>query len=185
MGEGGAVPTSTHQLRIEIIPKRVAQNAYDQWHYLSGKGFLATYNFGVFYNGELQGAISYGIPNSPHIKGVYTESTQGEYLELTRLALSDVCPKNSESRVIALTLKMLHKNLPNLKGVITYADTAQKHTGIIYRATNFVYKGLTAPKTDLYVDGKKVGKLKGIKYSELGGTWLPRSQKHLFVYTFL
>jgi hypothetical protein len=102
-------------------------------------------------------------------------------MELTRLALSDELPKNSESRVIAISLRLLRKLRPSLRGIITYADTAYGHTGIIYQASNFKYQGLTAPKTDLFIGGKPVGKLKGVKYSELKGEWRPRSRKHLYI----
>lgn len=179
---GGSIPTSPHQLRIYPIEKHEAKSAYALWHYLGHKGFLASYNYGVFFGAKLVGSISYGIPNAKNIKGLYTQKTQGEFVELTRLALSPDCPKNSESRVIGVTLRMIKKR--GYKGVITYADTAQGHTGVIYRATNFDYRGLTAQKTDLWIDGKPVGKLKGVKFSELKGIWVKRSRKHLFVMIF-
>jgi hypothetical protein len=78
---------------------------------------------------------------------------------------------------------MLKRMKPDLKGVITYADTAYGHTGTIYKACNFKQHGLTAQKTDLFVDGKPVGKSKGVKYSELGGEWRKRSRKYLFSYS--
>jgi hypothetical protein len=65
--------------------------------------------------------------------------------------------------------------------VITYADTAQGHTGIIYRASGFEYIGLTAKKKDFFENGKKVGR--GF-VSGKEGEWIDRSQKHLFVKKF-
>lgn len=177
---GGAIPTSPHQLKLKLTNKLTAQNALSRWHYLGDKGFLSTYNFGVFFSGELVGIICYGIPNAPSIKGIYDQTSQNDYLELTRLALSPDCPKNSASRVIAISLKLLAKMNPEIKGIITYADTEQGHVGTIYKASNFKYLGLTAQKTDLFVDGIKVGKVKGKKYSEMGGEWIKRSRKHLF-----
>jgi hypothetical protein len=182
--EGGVIPTSPLQLKIERVNQATAQWAYKKWHYFGQKGFLSTYNFGVYFEGVCVGAISYGITNARNIKGLFTAQTQLEYMELTRFALSEVCPKNSESRVIAITLKMLRKLNPKLKGVITYADTAYGHTGTIYKASNFKYLGLTAQKTDLFVGDKQVGKLKGVKYSEIKGEWRKRSRKYLFVYIF-
>jgi hypothetical protein len=171
-------------LQLKLIQMETASLCYRKWHYFGDKGFLATYNFGVYFDNFIQGAISYGIPNAKNIKGYYDKNTQNEFMELTRLALSDNLPKNSESRVIAISLKLLKRAEPKLKGIITYADTAYGHTGIIYKASNFKYIGLTAPKTDLFVDGKPVGKLKGVKYSELNGEWIKRSRKHLFVKLF-
>lgn len=185
LDNGGSIPTSPLQLRISLISKETAGIAYRQWHYFGDKGFLASYSFGAYFEDLLYGAISYGIPNAKNIYGLFTSDSQAGWLELTRLALSDKLPKNSESRVIAVTLKLLRKYEPKLKGVITYADTAYNHTGVIYRASNFEYLGLTAQKTDLFVDGKPVGKLdRGIKYSDLGGEWVKRSRKHLFVRRF-
>ena len=184
LGEGGSIPTSPLQLILRLIDKPTASIAYSRWHYFGDKGYLATHSFGIYFDVRLLGAISYGIPNAGRIKGLYDYKTQGDYMELTRLALSDDLPPNSESRVIAVSLRLLKRANPHLRGIITYADTAYKHTGIIYRASNFQYWGLTAPKTDLFVDGKPVGKLKGVKYSELGGEWKPRSRKHLYVKLF-
>ncbi len=182
--DGGAVPTSTHQLELKEINHATAQSAINKWHYLAGTGFLASYRFGVFYGGYNKGVITYGIPNAANLKGVYTQDTQHEYMELTRLALAPELPKNSASRVIGVSLRLLKQREPNLKGVVTYADTEQGHEGTIYKATNFEHRGLTAPKTDFYIDGKKAGKLKGAKYSELEGEWLPRSRKHLYIWQY-
>lgn len=182
--DGGSAPTSPLQLFLKLTNYETAALCYQRWHYFGDKGFLASYNFGVYFDGVIYGAISYGIPNASQIKGLYEPETQSNFMELTRLALSDDLPKNSESRVIAVSLRMLKKAEPRLKGIITYADTAYGHTGIIYRASNFRYLGLTAPKTDLFLNGKAVGKLKGVRYSELNGEWRKRSQKHLFVRMF-
>ena len=182
--DGGAIPTSALQLLLRPIRHDTAFDCYCKWHYLGGNGFLASFNFGAYFNGEILGAISYGIPNAKNIKGIYSQKTQSEFFELTRLALSELCPKFSESRVISVSMRMLKKLNPSLRGVITYADTEQNHTGTIYKASNFTYIGLTAQKTDLFVDGKKIGKLKGVKYSEIKGEWRKRSRKHLFVRYF-
>ena len=182
--DGGSNPTSPLQLKIKLIEKKEVKWAYIHWHYFGEKGFLSTFDFGVYFNGVLVGGISYGIPNARNIKGIYNQTTQGNFLELTRLALSPTCPKNSESRVIGITVKMVKKLKPELEGIITYADTKYNHTGIIYRASNFRYIGLTDQKTDLFVEGKPVGKLKGVKYSKIKGEWMPRSRKHLFIREF-
>lgn len=185
IADGGSIPTSPLQLLCKPISKETAGLCYAKWHYFGDKGFLSSFSYGVYFDNEIQGAISYGIPNAKNINGLYTAQTQAGWLELTRFALSPICPKNSESRVISVTNKMLKKEYHELVGIITYADTAYGHTGIIYRASNYQYLGLTAQKTDLFVDGKPVGKLdKGIKYSELGGEWVKRSRKHLFVRIF-
>lgn len=184
-GEGGSIPTSPHQLTLYKISKRNAENCYEQWHYLGRKGFMATENFGVFFNGTLVGCISYGMPNAKNIKGYFNANTQQGWWEIKRLALSPVCPKNSESRVIAVSTRILRKAY-QVKGLVTYADAGVGHVGTIYKASGFTYIGLTAQKTDLFIDGVKVGK-KG-QYRRANGNekeeWLPRSRKHLFIKVF-
>lgn len=180
--DGGSIPTSPHQLVLREITKKQAQACYEQWHYLGKKGFVATHNFGVTTNGHLWGCISYKPPSAEEtVKGILGTTDQSGVFEIGRLALSDALPKNSESRVIAVSLRLLRKMTP-VKAVITYADTAAGHTGIIYRATGFEYRGLTAPKSDFWVDGKiqERGPTKGVK-----GEWKPRSRKHLFVKVFV
>jgi hypothetical protein len=38
------------------------------------------------------------------------------------MAFSELLPKNSESRAIAISIKLLKKNAPNLKWIISFAD---------------------------------------------------------------
>ena len=118
--DSGSIPTSPLQLLIREIKYITAKDFYKQWHYLGNKGFLASINYGAYYKGQLMGTISFGIPNAPNIKGIYTQKTQSYFMELTRLAMNDGCPKNSESRFIAIALSLLkkkqkHLNIPKKK----------------------------------------------------------------------
>ena len=38
---------------------------------------------------------------------------------------------------------------------MSFADTSQEHLGIVYQATNFIYTGLSAKRTDWKVKGKE------------------------------
>ena len=52
--------------------------------------------------------------------------------------------KNEASYLIANSLKML----PKPKIVVSYADTAHNHSGVVYQATNFLFTGTTKGRTD-------------------------------------
>lgn len=182
---GGSIPTSPLQLELREIDHKKASECYKKWHYLGETDFMSTWNLGVMFNKRLYGCISLGVPNAREIKGVYDEITQKNWWEIKRFALSDDLPKNSESRVIAIALKLL-KKFKKPDGVITYADTNVGHSGVIYRASGFNYFGLTAQKTDLFINGNKVGKkgqYRRAKESEIE-EWKPRSRKHLFIKLF-
>lgn len=182
---GSPILTSPHDLKLNFISMKEAKECFRLWHYFGEKGFMSSYNFGVFFNDELLGCISYGVPNAIEMKGLYSRTDQKGWWEIKRMALSPRCPKNSASRVIAISIKILRK-LENLKGIITYADTAQNHTGTIYKASGFDYRGLTAQKTDLFINGKIAGKKGQYRRAEEGEIeeWRPRSRKHLFVKLF-
>jgi hypothetical protein len=178
--DGGASPTSTLQLQLRLIPSRLALNIYQRWHYLGSIGFISSINFGVLYDHHYVGAISYGPPNATDLSPYWTRSSQAGWWEIKRLALSPQCPRNSESRVIGVTIKLLRK-MEAVKGIVTYADSAQGHTGTIYKASGFASLGLTDEKKDFIVHGQiqQRGETKG-----KDGVWQVRSRKWLFVKEF-
>lgn len=65
----------------------------------------------------------------------------GEVLELERVALNG--KQEQTSKAVSIALKLLHKENPIVKLVVSYADHRQKHLGIIYQATNWIYLGMT------------------------------------------
>jgi len=57
-------------------------------------------------------------------------------LELRRMAISSDAPKNTASRMISVTIKILRKSKPWLKKIISYQDT-DVHAGTIYKASGW------------------------------------------------
>lgn len=177
---GGSIPTSPLQLFVRQVNFETACNFYYKWHYLGQTAFISTINYGAFFENICHGVISYGSPNAKKMAGYYDENTQDGWWEIKRLAMTDVAPHNSESRFIAISMKILKKSF-SVVGVITLADTSVGHVGTIYRASGFNYLGLTDKKSDYLLNGKKVqrGAVVG-----LGGKWVDRPQKHLFIKQF-
>lgn len=181
--DSGAIPTSSLQLFVKPINKITATNCYKRWHYLKDQDFISVFNYGAYYDGQIVGAISFGPPSAIEtIKGIFKETNQEGYFEIKRLAMDDICPKNSESRFIKISCMLLKKSYPKIKAIITYADSSVGHRGTIYQASNFIYMGMTSPKMDFLVNGKiqQRGKTRGIS-----GEWIKRSRKHLFIKNYL
>ncbi len=110
-----------------------------------------SYAFGLFFNEILCGIVSYGTPPSaPLKKGIAGDDYKADVLELNRLCLLNNL-KNEASILIGASLKLLPKN----KIIVSFADISQKHKGIVYQATNFIYCGLSAKRTDWKVKGKE------------------------------
>ena len=151
---GGANPTSALQsILVAPVPVRIAKQIIVQNHYLHSMPGGTHLSFGVFLLGRLLGALTLGVgPVNAH--RLVHGSNPRDCATLTRLWLSDELPRNSESRVIAVVLRSLKKNT-DLKFVLSYADPAQGHLGVIYQATGWLYIGRSAA-TPLYDlgDGK-------------------------------
>lgn len=108
-----------------------------------------SYAYGLFFNERLVGAVTYGTPASSTLcRGVCGDEWQSSVLELNRLVLQNN-NKNEASRLVGASLRLL----PAPKIIVSYADTAQEHTGIVYQATNFLYTGMSSKFRDARVRG--------------------------------
>jgi hypothetical protein len=107
-----------------------------------------SYAFGVYRDTQLIGVVTYGTPVSSALRvGVCGERWIDNVIELNRLCCNN--EKNVASILVGRSLKMLPK--PSV--VVSYADTEQGHVGYVYQATNFVYTGLSAKRTDWKIKG--------------------------------
>jgi hypothetical protein len=103
----------------------------------------------VFVGLRLKGALLLGCGSAQTHKLV--QGAKGDdCATLSRLWISADLPANSESRVIAVVLRSLKKHTA-LKFLVSYADPAAGHVGVIYQATGWLYTGLSqaVPMFDL------------------------------------
>lgn len=108
-------------------------------------------HIGVFYNGKLEGAMQFGPSlDKRKIQGLVTGTQWHEFIELNRMAFSEALPRNSESRAIAIAMRLLRKHAPQIKWVVTFADATQCGDGTIYRASGFVLTGIK-PNNQIWV----------------------------------
>ena len=133
-----------------------------------------SYAYGLYRHDEMVGMVSYGTPASPSLcKGICGEEHRSDVIELNRLVLRDNLP-NEASFLVSRSLKML----PTPKVVVSYADTAQDHAGIVYQATNWLFTGTTKKRTDMAgKDGKHSRHHLGDRTNRIN-----RSAKHRYVY---
>jgi hypothetical protein len=138
------------EIIVKVIPPRVAIPFVKQHHY-SGKAVQnSNLHFGAFLDGKLHGVMSFGPSMDKNKTLNLVEGTKwNEFIELNRMAFDDYLPRNSESFCIGKALKLIKKNAPHIKWVISFADGAQCGDGTIYRASNFVLTGIKPNKTIL------------------------------------
>ena len=100
-------------------------------------------HIGVFYGGKLEGAMQFGPSlDKRKIQGLVSGTGWHEFIELNRMAFTDVLPRNSESRALAIAMRLIRKYAPQVKWVVTFADGTQSGDGTIYRAAGFVLTGI-------------------------------------------
>lgn len=106
---------------------------------------------GVWENEKFIGTILFGRGANRFIGGPYG-LTQLETCELTRVALTDhVTPV---SRMLSIALKMLKKQSPGLRLVVSYADSDQEHYGGIYQASGWIYVGTASFEAGVRLNGE-------------------------------
>lgn len=131
----------------DIILKPISAaegNAVVKAHHYSGKVVNnSQIHIGVFYQGKLEGAMQFGPSlDKRKIQPLVEGTGWNEFIELNRMAFSEALPRNSESRAIAIAMRILRKHAPHLKWVISFADGAQCGDGTIYRASGFLLLGI-------------------------------------------
>jgi hypothetical protein len=90
--------------------------------------------------------------NTPHIAKPFN-LRQSQVCELTRVALGP--HDTATSRIVAIALRLLKRQSPGLKAVISYADPMRGHDGRgVYAAGNWLYLGLTASECLINVRGE-------------------------------
>jgi len=135
---------------IKPITSSAANILVKKIHYSSKVVPNSQLHFGVFLNGKLEGAMQFG-PSMDKRKtlGLVRNTEWNGFLELNRMAFSDVLPRNSESRAIGIAIRLIKKHYPHIEWIISYSDATQCGDGIIYRASGFLLTGIKENKTIL------------------------------------
>ena len=131
------------EIIVKVIPAKIA-NEFVKKHHYSGKVVPnSKLHFGAFLDSKLHGVMSYGSPmDKSKVLPLVQPSLWNEMLELNRMAFDDYLPKNSESRCIAISIKLIKNNAPHIKWILSFSDGTQCGDGTIYRASGFVLTDL-------------------------------------------
>lgn len=173
---------------IKEIDYKKAMDIIIKNHYLH-RTAPCSFSFGLFENttSELKGVVIYGTPSSaPLRKGICGNDEKDNVIELTRLWVDDSVPRNGESFLIGNTIKRVNKEI-----IVSFAEIDQGHIGYVYQATNWIYTGLSAKRSNWVIEGidkhcqtiadkytsKELTEIYGDKFKRV-----PRPRKHRYVY---
>lgn len=154
-------------------------------HYIGRPGSTSV-ALGIFAGGVLGGVITYGTIPKPNAIAICGPEHSSSVMELTRLALYDWLPSNSESWLIAQSFGWLRENRPDVSVLISYADQSRGHAGAIYQATNWIYTGASTGDVVYRMPDGSTLHPRTVGWVDLppGGKWEPSPGKHRYV-TFL
>ena len=101
---------------------------------------------------ELIGVLMFAQPCSENVRAsIWGKENKEKVIELHRLHIQDVTPRNAESWFIGKCLKEIKKDKPKIRGILSFADSTEGHYGVIYKASNFFSIGKTS-RTTFYRD---------------------------------
>jgi len=168
------------EIIVKIIKSNIANEFVKLNHYSGKIVSMSQIHFGCFLDKKLHGVMSFGPPmdkrnvlNLVETKNKSINQKWNEMLELNRMAFDDYLPKNSESRCISIAFKLIKKNAPQIKWILSYSDATQCGDGTIYRASGFKLTNINKNGT-IYrlANGEVVAKRGDSKYNFEGATKL-------------
>ncbi len=145
--------TDKPALRLDWCSHEAAKYAVEHWHYSGDLPAGKSVKVGAWEDGKFIGVVIYSLGANKYIGAPY-QLTMQEVCELTRVALSE--HKSQTSKIIAHSIKMLKKQSPGLRLIISYADSNQGHHGGIYQASNWIYCGQIESDGGQYLNGQVV-----------------------------
>ena len=129
------------KLRLDFCSHEGAKHAVMRWHYSRRMPRSKLVKIGVWEDGRFRGAILYGVGATPHLASPFgLKSTQ--VCELVRVALAPG-RQHPTSKCVAVSLRLLRRQSPGLKLVVSYADLGEGHLGTIYQAGGWLYLGIS------------------------------------------
>jgi hypothetical protein len=136
------------EIVVKPISSQDAARIVKACHYSGISAINASLHLGVFLGGKCGGAMQFGpsLQKSSTITIVEGTSWTG-FIELNRMAFADWLPRNSESRAIAVAMRLIRKSYPHIEWVVSFADGTQCGDGTIYRASGFVLTGIKENST--------------------------------------
>lgn len=134
---------SAKDLRVAPIRAADANKLVQRLHY-SGKVVPnSQVHLGVFLGDQLEGVMQFGPSmDKRKLLGLVEGTSWNSFIELNRMAFSERLPRNSESRAIAVAMRLLRKTYTHMEWVVSFADGCQCGDGTIYRASGFVLTGI-------------------------------------------
>lgn len=154
---GTGEPLRAKEWEVRSVADHVAERLVARLHYAGGSSKQHVYLHGLFAAGEpwdenCMGVAHWLPPTRAVAKSLLPEAPNG-VLGLSRLCLEPTVPGNGASFMLSRSMRLI--NRARWPVLVTYADEMQGHEGGIYKASGWLFDGLTAPAAR-YIRGGRV-----------------------------
>lgn len=143
--------SSSPELRLDWCSYDAAWYAVKHWHYSRSLPCSKTARLGVWEDNKFIGVVVFAWGANRHLAGEY-KVTMTECAELCRVALAT--HSTPVSRILSIVIKMLRREMPGIRLIVSYADLNHGHFGKIYQASNWVFVGDTGNEAGIVLNGK-------------------------------
>jgi hypothetical protein len=140
-------------LHVDFCSHEAAKYAVMRWHYSRAMPSSKLVRFGVWEDNKFSGAVIFGIGANRHLARPFSLADT-EVCELVRVALAPG-RRYPTSQVVAVALRLLKRQSPGLRLVVSYADLGEGHLGTLYQAGGWLYLG-TSDQSYLRIHGRIV-----------------------------
>ena len=132
----GSIPSSALFLRFVEVDMRTAADLNRRWHSMLPRtdlGNLLCGNTSIAFAAEHDGLY---FATAIYTQPIVASMCDGETIELRRLAICDDAPKNTASRMLAITRRLVKRRFDFVNRIISYL-AIDRHNGTIYRAAGW------------------------------------------------
>jgi len=172
-----------------------AKKFLDDYHY-SGYGRAGSVNYGVYLGTDLLAVVKFASPVRQGIAATLKIESK-QLLELDRFCIHPSRhKKNFASFIMARVIRLIKRDFPIIRKLVSFADPRAGHTGHIYKASNWTDLGKTAPsyyyldpngnevnKKTLYQSAKRQGLIEREYFESLGYKKVQTPAKFKYSYT--
>ena len=144
VGNNDLVSFSFSDVQERVIEASEAELFISKYHY-AGRIGRSGLNIGYFVGDELVAVIIFVSPVRQE-SALRLNVPYGQVLELSRLAIHPQYQvKNFASHLIGRSIRLVRLSRPDVRMLISFADSTHNHQGVIYKASNWRLDGEVPP----------------------------------------
>ena len=127
---------------VRLIARDTANDIIRTNHYSRTVFPNSLEHLGVFIGSDMVGVLQWGQAMNPASgSSIVPGLTVDRWRELNRMWIDDVAPRNTESRAIGHSIKLLRRRNPGLVMLQSFADERCGGLGVVYQACSFGFYG--------------------------------------------